>query len=62
MSAEDHQQAVTALATMIHDWWERDTGDACASKPSTYPTGRPLKPSRRPPTHVRDDHRRPWAV
>jgi hypothetical protein len=24
LSAEDHQQAVTALAAMIHEWWQRN--------------------------------------
>jgi hypothetical protein len=26
MSAEDRQQAVTALAAMIHVWWSDDQG------------------------------------
>ncbi|HEY3261236.1 MAG TPA: hypothetical protein VGJ95_13365 [Pseudonocardiaceae bacterium] len=26
MSAEDRQQAVTALVAMIHEWWSDDQG------------------------------------
>jgi hypothetical protein len=36
MSAEDHEQAVTALATMIADWWEREqraTNDERSDQP-----------------------------
>jgi hypothetical protein len=30
MSAEDHQEAVTALAAMIAEWWQCHCGDADA--------------------------------
>ena len=28
LSLEDHQQAVTALATMMHQWWQRHANTA----------------------------------